>query len=228
MPSAPRHTADDYGEALLSLLTDGEAWPKEADSDLSALAYGLAAPFGDQFDRLAAMFLDQESDPRFTRALLAEWETAFGLPDDCVSEPLTTEDRIAALVQRITLEGGQSRAFFVRVAAWLGYTIEIVEFSPFMAGVSRCGDARDVRDPAGVPRWEIGPPEMRFYWKVLVADARLSWFRAGSGQAGVDPHLRIGIASDLECLLRRYKPAHTEIVFDYSGLSGAGPMAGTP
>ena len=39
----------------------------------------------------------------------------------------------------------------------------------------------------------------------------LIWFRTGSGggQTGVDPHLRIGRADDLECLLERWKPAHT-------------------
>jgi hypothetical protein len=38
----------------------------------------------------------------------------------------------------------------------------------------------------------------------------------------------IGIADDLECLLNRWKPAHTEIIFDYSGLQDGGEMAGTP
>jgi uncharacterized protein YmfQ (DUF2313 family) len=48
-----------------------------------------------------------------------------------------------------------------------------------------------------------------------------------SGQSGVDPHLRVGLADDLECLLNRWKPAHPEIIFDYSGLT-TGHMAGRP
>ena len=58
----------------------------------------------------------------------------------------------------------------------------------------------------------------------------LTWFRVGpiGGEVGVDPHLLIGLAEDLECLLNRWKPAHTEIVFDYSGLTNGGSMAGTP
>lgn len=225
MPNAPRHSAEDYGEALFALLPTGQEWPRDADEDLAKFVHGLASVFGEPFDTIAARFLDQESDPRFTRDLLERWETAFGLPDSCLSEPVTIEARIAALMQRMTMEGGQSRAFFYRVAAALGYTIEIYEFSPFMAGVSEAGDTRDAR---GWYRWEVGAPEMRFYWKVAVLNARLSWFRAGSGEAGVDHHLEIGIASDLECVLRRYKPAHTEIVFDYSGLAGDDPFAGTP
>lgn len=225
MPSAPRHSPDDYGEALLALLPDGEAWPKEDGSNLQKLAYGLGEIFGEPFDRMAAEFLDRESDPRFTRALLEQWETAFGLPDRCLSEPLTIEDRITALLQRMTIIGAQDRAFFIETAAAIGYTISIFEYSPFMVGISQVGETVG---EDGLRRWEIGPPEIRFYWRVLVQGARLSWFRSGSGQAGVDPHLRIGIASDLECLLRRYKPAHTEIIFDYSGLTEAGAMAGTP
>ena len=65
-------------------------------------------------------------------------------------------------------------------------------------------------------RWEIGPPEIRFYWSVRVNAVRYTWFRASSGQAGVNHHLEFGLATDLECILRRWKPAHTEIIFDYS------------
>lgn len=77
-------------------------------------------------------------------------------------------------------------------------------------------------------KWEIAPPEIRFYWRVHVDTAKLAWFRCGSGQCGVDPHLRIGLAADLECLFLRWQPAQTQIVFDYSGLSAGGSMAGTP
>lgn len=78
------------------------------------------------------------------------------------------------------------------------------------------------------PHYGLGPLANRYYWTVHVATAKLVWFRCASGQCGVDPHLRIGIADDLECLLNRWKPAHTQIVFDYSGLTAGGPMAGTP
>lgn len=224
MPNAPRHTGDDYAHALMALLPRGKAWPRDADSNLARLVSGMAEIFGDPFDKIAAYLLDQESDPRFTRDLLERWETAFGLPDACVDEPLTIADRISALLGRMMEPGGQSIPFFYGVASALGYSIEIHEFSPFMAGISEAGDTR----VGGYFRWEVGPPEIRFYWKVVVLNARLSWFRASSGEAGIDPHLIIGLATDLECMLRRYKPAHTQIVFDYSGLGGGNPLAGTP
>lgn len=65
-------------------------------------------------------------------------------------------------------------------------------------------------------RWEIGKPEMRFFWSVRVGATKFTWFRASSGQAGVNHHLEFSLATDLECILRRWKPAHTEIIFDYS------------
>ncbi len=57
---------------------------------------------------------------------------------------------------------------------------------------------------------------MRFYWTIRVAGRRLSWFRCGTGQCGVDPMLRIALATDLECVIRRWAPAHTQVIFDYS------------
>jgi uncharacterized protein YmfQ (DUF2313 family) len=80
------------------------------------------------------------------------------------------------------------------------------------------------------PNYGLGDPVMRYYWTVHVHKTSLTWFRCGGGggQTGVDPHLRIGHATDLECILARWKPAHTIIVFDYSGLTPGDPMAGTP
>jgi uncharacterized protein YmfQ (DUF2313 family) len=95
-----------------------------------------------------------------------------------------------------------------------------------MVGIDRVGDNRDF--DTGEPAYFFGPPENRFYWTVHVGVSRLTCFRVTEGQTGIDPHLRIGLATDLECLLRRYKPAHTEIIFDYSSLAENGSMAGTP
>ena len=78
------------------------------------------------------------------------------------------------------------------------------------------------------PKWQLGAPEMRYYWTVHVGLASLTWFRVTRSQCGVDPHLIIGIAQDLECMINRFKPAHTQVVFDYSTLEAGGPMAGTP
>ena len=229
MSDFARRSADDYAQGFGHLLPVGRAWPRDEDSVLMRLVRGLSEIWGVRIDASAADLIEIEADPRRTIALLAEWERAYGLPDECVAEPLSVGQRQAALVARMTTMGGQSRAFFVDVARALGYSIFIDEFSPFMAGVSACGDTRETGAASEPFRWEIGDVDMRFFWRVRVVGVALTWFRAGSGQAGVDPHLRIGIASDLECLLRRWKPAHTEIVFAYADAAGAlNPLSGTP
>lgn len=464
-----RRSGSDYALALASLLPSGMAWSRDPASILMRAITGLANIFG-FVDQRAADLLEIETDPKTTVAMLPEWERAFGLPDKCLSEPLSIGDRRKALLQRITLIGEQSRPFFIALAASIGYTITITEYRPFMVGIDRVGDNRVIgtawspyrfddytrmlvnfegvdaattfsdvtgkaftatgnaqidtaqkkygtssflsdgtgdafstpdhadftlnssdftaecwfncvatsgsqrmlfgqtggtvattsikmwrdtnnfivadvcsgtndyqligttpftnalntgwhhaamvrtgnilmlfidgvkenqmtiagavnnssaaffigNDSAAGASWNgwiddfrlsskarwtanfstafvsqpqlnefgwpwlntkgvpigvgetseypyiLGPITNRFYWTVHVAAARLTWFRVTQSETGVDPHLRIGIASDLECLLRRYKPAHTDIIFDYSGLAAGGSMAGTP
>lgn len=221
-----RRGAEDYADALAWLLPTGPAWPRAAESVLMRLVSGLAAIWG-YVDSRAAELLERESDPRLTIEMLDDWERNFGLPDPCFAQGHTIAERQAILVEWMTLEGGQSRGFFVAMAARIGYAIRITEYAPYMCGISECGDTRD---EWGDWRWMCGPEWIRFIWTVHVDSARLTWFRTGpgGGEPGVDHHLEIGIALDLECMLRRWKPAHTEIDFQASGMDPGDSMAGTP
>jgi uncharacterized protein YmfQ (DUF2313 family) len=248
-----RRSGSDYTEAFLSLLPQGQAWPKHAPG--SAMVEGLTGlcDYWGFVDSRAADLLERESDPRLTIELLPDWERNWGLPDPCYKEPLTIGERQLALVMRMTMEGAQSREFFIGVAAQIGYAITITEYRTFVVGLDRCGDNRvygdgtnpvynewgiPIKNPHGDnvasgelsewPYYGLGPDTNRFYWTVHVDGAKLIWFRCTSGQTGVDPHLRIGLFDDLECLLNRWKPAHTQIIFDYSSLQTGGDMAGTP
>ena len=247
-----RRSGDDYASAFTDLLPRGAAWPREPETVLMNLIGGLSMIWGDPVDARAADLLERESDPRTTAEMLPDWERNWGLPDPCYAEPLTVNDRRIALVQRMTIQGAQSRQFFIDVAHQIGYTITITEYRPFMVGIDAVGDNRTIGtgatmfdqfdhvilNPLGTPvqagqyseyPYVFGPPENRFYWTVHVGQTRLTWFRCASGQTGIDPHLRIGIATDVECVLNRWKPAVTSIIFDYSGsTSGNDPMAGTP
>ncbi len=249
-------TGEDYAVAMQGLLPQGQAWPRAWDGVLMTVVRGLTRIWGD-FELRASHLLEDESDPRTTIELLPDWERNWGLPDPCYSSPLSVGERQNALVTRMTLEGAQSREFFIEAAANIGYAITITEYRPFMVGMDGCGDCRqygaagapdplmrnewgqpimDARGDRPVaegelsawPNYGLGPLQNRYYWTVHVEAAKLVWFRCASGQCGVDPHLRIGTADDLECLLNRWKPGHTEIIFDYSGLQSGGDMAGTP
>jgi uncharacterized protein YmfQ (DUF2313 family) len=219
------HGGTEYAGALRDLLPDGPAWPRLSSSYLQKWCAGNGLIWGD-VDASAAQLLTVDSDPRATIAMLPDWERNFGLPDPCLAlPPQTIGARQAALVNKMTIEGGQSIAFFTSVAASLGYAITITEYSPFQCGISQCGDTRN---QAGVYRWQIGPPTIRYYWTVNVGLAGLSWFRCGEGQCGVDPSLTIGADTGLECRLKQWAPAHTQVLFNYSGLAAQGDMAGTP
>jgi uncharacterized protein YmfQ (DUF2313 family) len=253
MDSHVTRTGDDYADAMQSLLPQGQAWPRDWGGTLMKVVRGLCGIWGD-FELSASLLLEQESDPRRTIQMLPDWERNWGLPDPCYSAPQSIAERQLALVMRMTMLGAQSREFFISVAAMIGYTITISEYRTWVVGIDGCGDCRtignlppdpmrdqwqrELLDPRGThldqgemsawPNYGLGPPENRFYWTVHVDTAKLTWFRVTSGQTGVDPHLRIGIADDLECLLNRWKPGHTQIIFDYSGLQTGGDMAGTP
>lgn len=247
-----RRLGQDYGTAFLTLLPQGQAWPKHPGTTLDLTCRGLAEYWG-FVDSRAADLLERESDPRYTVELLPDWERNWGLPDPCYAAPTDLEGRHQALIMRMTMQGAQSREFFIGIAAQLGYTITITEYRTFVVGIDHVGDARvygdgtnpmlnewgiPIKNPHGdpvalgelseYPYYGLGPETNRFYWTVHVANASLTWFRCASGQCGVDPHLKIGVFDDLECLLNRWKPAHTQIIFDYSGLQTGGDMAGTP
>jgi uncharacterized protein YmfQ (DUF2313 family) len=175
-----RRSGADYAQAMLELLPQGQAWPRDLGSTLVMTIDGLADCYG-TVDARAADLLEQESDPRKTVELLSDWERNWGLPDLCFKSTPTISARQQMLVFKMTLLGNQSRDFFITDVAknMLGYTITISEYAPFMAGVSNCGDTRtpplDPNPLVGDYRWYIGPPEMRFYWTVHVHSKGFRW-----------------------------------------------------
>jgi uncharacterized protein YmfQ (DUF2313 family) len=224
-----RRSGEDYAAQFLTLLPTGQAWPREPDSTLVRACSGLSDYWG-FVDGRAGDLLEIESDPRLTHELLPDWERAFGLPDPCFPDAQSEQARREMLLFKMTLIGAQSREFFEKISEWTGKTIVITEWAPFMAGVSECGDTRNEYDETGDYRWYIGPEENRFYWGIKSDEAVLDWFRCGTGggESGVHHHLEINIESPIDCLLQRWKPLHTEIVFDYSTLDNAGPWEGLP
>jgi len=199
---------ESYAHALLSKLPIGEIWPRAPDTTLVETMTGLAGVVARWAERVG-MFLITEAFPPHSYHMLPDWERVLGLPEPCIPAAQTLEERRAAVSEKLSRRpGAQSRNYYIGIAERLGYQdITIREFQPFMFGVSRLGD----------PRWRIAPPEMRYTWIVTVPGERLSWFRFGYGRSGQDPHLRIRRGEDLECVLRRMKPAHTQLIFSYTG-----------
>ncbi len=206
-------------ELLEQLFPTGQAWSREAGGNLMKMVEGLAEEFAELDTRQTA--IHEEADPRSTGEMLADWEGALGLPDDCAGNSTTLQERKAAVLTRYLNQGGQDEFYFQDLATSMGYDIEIDEFSPFMAGLSKCGDPVYVEGrPFVCGASKCGDPifvnshSVRFIWRVRVKGNRLTLFRTGQSQCG-DPLYKISRAEDLECLFNRLKPAHSHLVFEY-------------
>jgi uncharacterized protein YmfQ (DUF2313 family) len=191
-------SADDYLAELQGLLPPGDL-TREPGAILTRLLLAIA----DALARADALATDliEEADPRTTTLLLPDWERVAGLPDSCVDgADQTLQERRTWLVSRLTMQGGQSRAWFIALAASLDYAITIDEYHPSMAGLLRAGE-----QVAGMVAWTC--------WVVHMPAAPTYWFRSGGSTAG--EALGHITASYIECLFKRYKPAHTTVFFSY-------------
>lgn len=193
------HTVEQYAELLKNLLPPGQAFPREPGTNMEQVLLGLAAELARVERRGDELAVDV--NPALTVELLSDWERAAGLPDKCagVLED-TIQGRRQALLAKLTSVGGQSRAYFIALAASLGYQISITEFRPFRAGRSRSGDALT-----------NGP--WRFVWQVEAPATTIINFRAGQSAAG--ERLRSWGNDRLECKFNQLKPAHTLVRFAY-------------
>ncbi len=191
--------AESYRDQLQALLPPGRAWPRAPESTLGRLLLAFAEALA-RLDARVDALLD-EADPRTTLELLPDWERVAGLPDACAGPPETLQGRRAALVARLTAQGGQTPAFYVALAAALGFEVTITEFRPFRAGQSSAGEP--VLDEDWAYAWQVNAPA-----------TTVTEFRAGLSGAG-EP-LRVWGNQPLECAIARAAPVHTTVIFAYA------------
>ncbi len=151
----------------------------------------------------AAETVMMEIDPRTADNFLPDFERVLG-PDPCGRDldPLSHQQRQRLAHQRWTATGGQSIPYMVAIADKLGVSVTVDEFWPSKAGGLRAGQ-------------RLRPEGCQFVWRVNIPGLiTVVKFRAGVSRAGN----RLGsfTLSNIECELRRIKPAHTDVVFNYS------------
>lgn len=198
----PARSEDQVLDELLSLLPPGWIWRRDRDSLIAALLTPLAGGIADIETTAEAMLA--EVDPRDATVCLVDFERVLG-PDPCGRDIsiLSLADRRKLAHQRWTARGGASRAYFIGLAAKRGVAITISENRVGYAGELVCGD-------------ELVEPPEQFIWTVHLAGfTGESLFETDEGQAG--DRLFDLTVNDIECDIRRLKPAHTEVVFAYSG-----------
>lgn len=139
--------------------------------------------------------------PCTTVDMLPEWEATLGLPDPCTGPLSSVQLRTAAVCAKFDARGGQSREYFIHLAASLGFQIQIQTFVPFYAGRGRAGD-------------HCYGEAWAYAWRVIVQSAALiTWFRAGQSAAG-EPLADWG-HNLLQCVFAEYAPANTIIIWAY-------------
>lgn len=185
-----------YLHLLQSLLPYGPAWPREQNSVLTR----ILTAFADEFSRVEYRIghLLNEADPSTTSELVSDWERVAGLPDLCTGVPTSMALRRELLVAKLTNVGGQSRQFFIDLAAKLGYAITITEFRPYRV-TSR------VNAPLSDSDWN-------FVWRVNSAQNTIRKFTVNGR---VNEPLASWGNQALECAISRLKPAHTQVQFAY-------------
>lgn len=191
-----------YGRQLSQLLPPGAAWTQESDSNLQRLLRALGESLSRVHVRNDDLF--RETDPRQTYELLERWEGALGLPDSCSLEgSQTIAERVQAVVAKLISQGGQSRAYFISLAATLGYPgVTVTEYQARRHGRARMGEAYGGED--WEEAWQLNLPEQQ------VIDRRY-------GQAIYGETYRIWGDTRLECIVSREKPAGSIVLFSYGG-----------
>ena len=190
-------TAAQYRAQLQALLPQGAAWPRGGDAQLTALLDAMAAEMA-RLDARGDALVD-EADPRTTYELLPDWERVAGLPSACTAGVAqTVAERRDALVGRLTERGGQSIAYFVALAAKLGYTVTITAHR-----ARRCGVAIGTA---------FGGTDWQFVWDV---NSALNTVRKRACGSPCGEAFGVWQNTTLECVINDDKPAHTVVRFVY-------------
>lgn len=193
------YSATDYASQLAQLLPQGAAWPREQDTVLATLLTALAQEPARLDAALHALLT--ELDPAQALLLLMEWEAMCGLPDECSQPGETLAERRAAVVAKLSAQGGQTPEYFSELATLLcGASCTVREYRPFRVGGSAAGDALTGGD--WVHTFTVQAPE-----------TPIRSFRTGQSAAG-EPLRKWG-NERLECILRRLAPAHAIVTFTY-------------
>ncbi len=148
--------------------------------------------------------LHGEIDPRQAKYLLAEWEALFGPdPYGVDTGSMNTTQLQAYLYQRLVNRGGQSRAFFIGLAAALGVSISITEFVVTRYDEFVYDEFVYCEDPAQF-QWIVTLPKTQIVTEVY-------------DQFVYDEPWQSFTPSPIVPIFTALKPAHTQLVFSYTG-----------
>jgi uncharacterized protein YmfQ (DUF2313 family) len=187
--------------SLQALLPPGRAIPRAATANFTKLLEAIASMLLAAQLRLEATV--EQWDPRRATVMLTDWERLLGLPDACtVNQVLSTQERQRLAYQRLVEQGGQSRAYFLGIAAQLGEPdATITEFRQFTCN-SDCDHSLCSLADTFTWRVSFNHPALNARWMNCNDDCT-------DGLQLYQPSLA-------ECPLTERKPAHTTVIFAYT------------
>lgn len=199
-----------YAALIRKLFPKGWAWNFGPDLKLliDSLAYEPARVEARTYD-----FLD-ELDPLTSFEMLDDWERLLFIPDECTPPgEVSLFERRVRVLQKLTTGGGQSKDFFKLIASQLGYDADIIDvknYQDFRAGKGRAGDAISNSTEPGGGTSSTG---WAYTFQIKAPAALVRYFRAGQGVAG--DRLVIFQNDTLECVIRKFAPAHVTVLFNF-------------
>jgi uncharacterized protein YmfQ (DUF2313 family) len=113
--------------------------------------------------------------------------------------PPTLSERRSALVSKVNMRGGQSRDFYINLAAQLGYTITIDELAPDTTEF-------DTESATTDEQWQ-------FIFQVNASSVSVVDM---TSEDDTEMATAVWGNQQLECGINKYKPAHTFALFSYT------------
>ena len=203
---------------MQALLPRGRAWPRDSDATQTAVITGLCGLYAGSNASAAELLV--EAFPSTANEMLPEWEQTLNLSatgpdvagyfnvDSNVSLALRTStttlsftlsQRQANVVAALIDTGGQSRAYFIQMAAALGVTVTISVFSRFTV---RCPIGTPINGDAWAYTWQVNAPVAAAIGYTPTFDIVLSPGNLGN--------------PTLDQRLAATKPAHTVCIASYT------------
>jgi uncharacterized protein YmfQ (DUF2313 family) len=178
--------AENYKKVLQALMPKGRFWNRDDDSVLASFFDALSQ----ELARLDARVDDllQERDTRYTNELLPDYETEYGLPDECSEESGTVEERRNLVRAKALAKGGLNAQAYIDIAEAYGLNAS-VQLYP------------DVGDNI-------------FCWALVVTyigGLELIYFLSGTGCSG-DLLSYFPSINPVFCVAQKLKPAWTRLI----------------
>lgn len=184
-----------YAALLSKLLPLASYVPSEKNMDLSLTVEG------NELDRVFNQCITVAGalDPFKNSEWIQDWERTYGLPIPCFNKEMLYQERIQLLVLAFQERAGISRAWLERMALLLGYPITIREYKPFKAG--------------SVTGEKLTNTDWLYVFTIYTSGKISKRFRTNCSKVG--EQLATWGNELLECIIRRYKPAHSAVFFAY-------------